>query len=121
MKYTITLSQEQMQLIANALETVTRLELGQLSELDSIFFGRDYSRNEADVLIKQLKSVIFPELHTSSHYGLNSMNKTQRTQYDLYKQMLSKIYADKEIRNTVHSDEHSLCLKENKIKITVDK
>ena len=121
MKYKLELSGEQMQMIANALETVTRLECGQLSELDSLFFGRDYSRNKSDVLIKQLKSLIFPELHTSSHYGLNGMSKYQREKYDIYKQILSVIYRDKGIENTVHSYEHGLCLKENKIKISVDK
>ncbi len=90
LNYTLTTDKETMQLIANALELYARLKIGQFNHLTNIFFEKDYDYEKVDVLLRELKSNIFPELHSSSFYGIygESTPDESKELFDVYKRIL---------------------------------
>jgi len=96
MNYTLTTDKETMQIIANALELYARLKIGQFNHLTNIFFEKDYDYEKVDVLLRELKSNIFPELHSSSFYGIygESTPDESKKLFDVYKRILYEFNKD---------------------------
>ena len=92
-KYTITLTEEQMILIANCVEDIHRFLAGQ-TELDNATLSLDNQREVADSL-RRLQPLVTPELPMGASYGWSGgtcPNEHQRKMiaqtYYLYREML---------------------------------
>ena len=104
MNYKITLSEEQLRLIAYDLELASRLRCGQLSELNNLFFERNFDNERVSALLDQLKDEVFPELQ-GCYYGIyESKTPTKsKSEYDMYKQIQYEFNKNSKYRN-VHSE-----------------
>jgi hypothetical protein len=79
-KYTIELSEEQMRLIADCMDDVSRFASGQWqlrTTLNEMLQGLPFEewierRNEAEELLKQAKRVLLPDFADNQSFGYNS-------------------------------------------------
>jgi hypothetical protein len=101
-KYTIELSEEQMLLIAECLEDVSRFAGGQWEMRYTIngmlrdlpFDEQNKRRNEAEELLKQSKRVLLPEITDNSSKGYNGSDFIGNT-YQIYRTILHRLAKDK--------------------------
>jgi hypothetical protein len=122
MKFTLEVDDAQLQEIAQALELMARVKLGQFSHIETLFWSKEYNYMEFSKLSNQIKNLIFPELR-GGYYGIYSDESKLSgafSDYELYKQMLYEINKAKSISN-VHSYNFTCEEENNKIKISVDK
>jgi hypothetical protein len=106
MKYTITLSAEQMGLIASCLQDVSRFASGQC-ELDFTIsamlrhlpFEEKLEREkEATALLRKLKKVLFPDMLDNSSLSYNGTEFIGNT-YRIYRTMLYHLAIDNDWNN----------------------
>jgi hypothetical protein len=79
-KYTIELSEDQMRLIADCMDDVSRFASGQWrlrNTLEEMLRGLPFDeqmkrRNEAEELLRQAKRVLLPDFVDNQSYGYNS-------------------------------------------------
>lgn len=79
-KYTIELSEDQMRLIADCMDDVSRFASGQWrlrNTLEAMVEGLPFDeqmkrRNEAEELLRQAKRVLLPDFVDNQSYGYNS-------------------------------------------------
>ena len=93
MKFTLEVDDAQLQEIAQALELMARIKLGQFSHIETLFWSKEYDYMEFSKLSNQIKNLIFPELR-GGDYGLysdESKNSGAFSDYELYKQMLYEL------------------------------
>jgi hypothetical protein len=109
-RYTIELSEEQMRLISNCLEDISRFAFGQL-ELryviekmlrDLPFDEQMKRRGEAEKLLKKVKKVLLPELSINSSYNYNG-NEFIGNTYQIYRTILHKLAIDNNWNNVYSS------------------
>lgn len=67
---TITMTLKQAQITAYALDCYARLNLGQFEQINDLFLGKKYNRQESRQTLNQLKQIIFPELRENESYGI---------------------------------------------------
>ena len=101
-QYKITLNEEQIGMIANALDLYSRLFAGQLKEISRVLIRRkEFDVTRADNILNELKRLVFPELEGEAYYGIyaKQTDKVSKYGYDLYKQMMHLLCKDSEFWN----------------------
>lgn len=109
-KYRIELSEEQMLLVAHALEDVTRFASGQtelnhtINNMFKDINGKDFfeRKNEAESLLKQVKKVLLPELKDNESKGYNGTEFIGNL-YQIYRTILYKLAIDNDWNNVYSS------------------
>ena len=109
-KYTIELSEEQMSLIAQCLEDVSRFASGQLElryTIEQILKGLPFKeqmerRNEVEKLLEQLKRILLPEESKHSSKGYNGSEFIGNT-YQIYRTILHQFAKDNNWDNVYSS------------------
>ena len=100
-KYRIELSEEQMRLVSNCLEDISRFASGQLELRYTIeemlkgltFEERMSRRNEAEKLLEQLKRILLPEESKHSSKGYDGTEFIGNV-YQIYRTMLYQLAID---------------------------
>ena len=122
MKFTLEVDDNQLQQIAQGLELMARIKLGQFSHIESLFWNKEYDYMEFSKVTNQMKCFIFPELR-GGYYNIDSKESKVTgafSDYELYKQMLYKL-SNAKSSNNIHSEKFTCEEEKNKIKISVDK
>lgn len=109
-KYTLTLSEEQLRLVAQCLEDVSRLASGQWqmrytveAMLEYTSFEEHMNRiNDAEEFLRQAKRVLLPELHDNSSKGYNGTDFIGNT-YQIYRTILYKLAIENNWNNVYSS------------------
>lgn len=110
MKYTIELSEEQMRLVADCLEDISRFASGQMElrhtteEMFRALPHEDYTRmrDQKDVLIDKLKKVMLPKMAKNESYGYNSTEFIGNV-YQIYRTILHQLAIDNNWNNVYSS------------------
>jgi hypothetical protein len=106
MKYKIELSGEQISLIAQCLEDVSRFASGQWemqNTIEAMVKGLSFEeqikrRDEAEELLRQTKKVLLPEISDNSSKGYNGSEFIGNT-YQIYRAILHQLAKDNEWNN----------------------
>jgi hypothetical protein len=109
-KYTIELSEDQMRLIADCLEDVSRFAAGQWAMqhmveamVEGLTFDEQLKRrNKAEELLKTVKRVLAPEFPDNGGLGYNGTKFIGNT-YQIYRSILHKLAVDNNWNNTYSS------------------
>jgi hypothetical protein len=109
-KYKIELSEEQMKLISDCLEDVSRFASGQwemrytIEEmLRGLPFGEQMKRrDEVESLLKQVKRVLLPDYPDNSSKGYNGSEFIGNT-YQIYRSILHQLAIDNNWNNVYSS------------------
>lgn len=110
MKYTIELSEEQMIIIAQCLEDVSRFAAGQYQLQHTIYemvkelpFEEQTKRtDESNEFLRQAKKVLLPEMIDNSSEGYNHTNFIGNT-YQIYRTILHQLAKDKNWKSVYSS------------------
>lgn len=110
MKYRIELSEEQMSIIAQCLEDVSRFASGQwemLNTIEAMVKALPYEeqinrRDEANELLRQTKKILLPEMLDNSSKGYNGTDFIGNT-YQIYRTILHQFAKDKNYNNVYSS------------------
>ena len=101
MKYTIELSEDQMRLIANCLEDISRFASGQ-SEMkhtvramlkDLPFEVQLDKRHQSESHLEEVKKVLLPDLHLNASLGYDGTEFIGNT-YQIYRTILHQLAID---------------------------
>ena len=109
-KYRIELSEQQMRLIADCLEDVSRFASGQWEmkyTIQEMLKGLPFDeyiqkRNEVEELLKQAKRVLLPDLPDNGSKGYNGSLFIGNT-YQIYRTILYQLAKDNEWNNVYSS------------------
>jgi len=109
-KYTIELSEEQMSLIAQCLEDVSRFASGQWqmqNTLEAMVKGLPFDeqirrRDQAEEFLRQAKKVLLPEISDNSSKGYNGTEFIGNT-YQIYRTILHQFAKDNNWENVYSS------------------
>lgn len=110
MKYRIELSEEQMSLIAQCLEDVSRFASGQWqmqNTLEAMVKGLPFDeqirrRDQAEEVLRQAKKVLLPEISDNSSKGYNGTEFIGNT-YQIYRTILHQFAKDNNWENVYSS------------------
>ena len=110
MKYKIELSEEQMSVIAQCLEDVSRFASGQWemqNTIEAMVIGLPFEeqikrRDEAEDLLRQVKNVLLPKMTDNSSKGYNGSEFIGNT-YQIYRTILHQLAKDKNWDNVYSS------------------
>jgi hypothetical protein len=100
-RYTIELSEEQMRLISDCMDDVSRFAAGQWqlrSTIEEMLRGLPFEeqmkrRNEAEELLRQAKRVLLPDFADNQSYGYNSTEFIGNC-YQIYRTILYQLAMD---------------------------
>ena len=109
-KYTIELSEDQMRLIADCMDDVSRFASGQWrlrNTLEAMVEGLPFDeqikrRNEAEELLRQAKRVLLPDFVDNQSYGYNSTEFIGNC-YQIYRTILYQLAIDNDWNNVYSS------------------
>jgi hypothetical protein len=109
-KYTIELSEEQMSLIAQCLEDVSRFASGQWQMQNTVeamvkglpFDEQIRRRDQAEEVLRQAKKVLLPEISDNSSKGYNGTEFIGNT-YQIYRTILHQFAKDNNWENVYSS------------------
>lgn len=109
-KYKIELTEEQMRLIAQCLEDISRFAMGQWSmdnTIEKILDGLPFEtkierRNTAEEFLKLAKRTLLPELSDNANKGYNGSEFIGNT-YQIYRTILYKLAIDNNWNNVYSS------------------
>ena len=109
-KYKIELSEEQMRLVSNCLEDVSRFAGGQWEmryTVEEMLCGLPFDeqmkrRNEVEELLKQVKRILLPELPDNGSKGYNGSEFIGNT-YQIYRTILHQFAIDNDWNNVYSS------------------
>lgn len=109
-KYTIELSEEQMRLVANCLEDISRFAAGQWKlnfTLEEMLRGLPFDeqmqkRTEAEGLLRMTKKVLLPDRSDNSSLGYNGTDFIGNT-YQIYRTILHQLAIDNDWNNVYSS------------------
>lgn len=109
-KYKIELSEEQMRLVAQCLEDVSRFASGQWemqNTIESMVKGLDFEiqikrRNEAERYLNLTKKVLLPEMSDNGSKGYNGSDFIGNT-YQIYRTILHRLAIDNNWNNVYSS------------------
>jgi len=110
MKYKIELTEEQMSLIAQCLEDVSRFASGQWEMQNTIgamvkdlpFEEQIKRKDEAEELLRQAKNLLLPDMLDNSSSGYNGTEFIGNT-YQIYRTILHQFAKDKDWNNVYSS------------------
>jgi len=109
-KYTIELSEEQMRLISDCMDDVSRFAAGQWqlrSTIEEMLRGLPFEekmkrRNEAEELLRQAKRVLLPDFADNQSFGYNSTEFIGNT-YQITRTILHQLAKDNDWDNVYSS------------------
>lgn len=109
-KYRIELSEDQMMLIADCLEDVSRFASGQWEmryTVENMLKGLPFNefierRNNAELKLKLAKTILIPELADNASYGYNATDFIGNT-YQIYRTILYRLANDNDLKNVYSS------------------
>lgn len=111
-KYRIELSEQQMRLVANCLEDISRFASGQwemnytveemLMLRDLPFDEKMKQRDDAEELLKQVKRILLPDLSDNTSIGYNGSDFIGNT-YQIYRTILYHLAKDNNWNNVYSS------------------
>jgi hypothetical protein len=109
-KYTIELSEEQMRLISNCLEDVSRFASGQCElgyTIEEMLRGLPFDeqmkrRDEVEELLEDAKRILLPELSQNESKGYNGSEFIGNT-YQIYRSILHQLAIDNNWDNVYSS------------------
>jgi hypothetical protein len=109
-KYRIEVTEEQMRLIADCLEDVSRFASGQCALNHTIeqmnrgleFDEQMYRRDVAEQLLRTVKRVLLPELHENESKGYNGTEFIGNV-YQIYRTILHQLATDNKWDNVYSS------------------
>jgi hypothetical protein len=109
-KYTIELSEEQMRLISDCMDDVSRFAAGQWqlrSTIEEMLRGLPFDeqmkrRNEAEELLRQAKRVLLPDFVDNESFGYNSTEFIGNT-YQISRTILYQLAKDNDWDNVYSS------------------
>ena len=109
-KYRIELSEQQMRLIADCLEDVSRFASGQCEmryTIEEMLRGLPFDekmkrRGEVEELLKKAKRVLLPEFSDNASKGYNGSEYIGNT-YQIYRTILYKLAKDNDWHNVYSS------------------
>jgi hypothetical protein len=109
-KYKIELSEEQMVLIANCLEDLSRFSAGQCElryTIEEMLRGLPFEeqmkrRDEVEELLRQLKRILLPDMGDNASKGYNSTKFIGNT-YQIYRTILYRLAVDNNWDNVYSS------------------
>ena len=116
--YNIKVDEEQMKVIADALDIYSRLKCGQIKMISDLFFEKDFDMQALDYCALQMKIILFPELEENSYYGIYGDKTPEecKVAYDIYKMAMFHLQKGSKYLS-VHSDEHLLLASGKPVKI----
>jgi hypothetical protein len=109
-KYTIELSEEQMRLISDCMDDVSRFAAGQWQlrhTIEEMLRGLPFDeqmkrRDEAEELLRQAKRVLLPDFADNQSYGYNSTEFIGNT-YQIYRTIWHQLAKDNDWDNVYSS------------------
>jgi hypothetical protein len=109
-KYTIELSEEQMRLVAQCLEDVSRFASGQWELRNTIeamvkgfpFTDQIQRRDDAEEHLRKAKQILIPQFADNQSYGYNSTEFIGNT-YQIYRTILHQLAKDNDWDNVYSS------------------
>ena len=109
-RYTIELSEEQMRLISDCMDDVSRFAAGQWqlrSTIEEMLRGLPFDeqmkrRNEAEELLRQAKRVLLPDFVDNQSFGYNSTEFIGNT-YQITRTILYQLAKDNDWDNVYSS------------------
>jgi hypothetical protein len=109
-RYTIELSEEQMRLISDCMDDVSRFAAGQWqlrSTIEEMLRGLPFDeqmkrRNEAEELLRQAKRVLLPDFVDNESFGYNSTEFIGNT-YQITRTILYQLAKDNDWDNVYSS------------------
>ncbi|MBM3186030.1 MAG: hypothetical protein FJZ67_07000 [Bacteroidetes bacterium] len=109
-KYKIELSEQQMRLVADCLEDVSRFSAGQCEmryTIEEMLKGLPFDeqmkrRKEVENLLKQVKRVLLPDLEDNASKGYNGTDFIGNT-YQIYRTILHQLAMDNDWNNVYSS------------------
>lgn len=109
-KYKLELSEEQMSLISNCLEDISRFASGQWEmryTIEEMLRGLPFDeqmkrRSGVEELLKQVKRILLPELSDNASKGYNGSEFIGNT-YQIYRTILHKLAIDNDWNNVYSS------------------
>jgi hypothetical protein len=109
-KYKIELSEDQMRLIADCMDDVSRFASGQWqlrqtieAMVEGLLFDEQIKRrNEAEELLRQAKRVLLPDFADNQSYGYNSTEFIGNC-YQIYRTILYQLAMDNNWNNVYSS------------------
>ena len=109
-RYTIELSEEQMRLISDCMDDVSRFAAGQWqlrSTIEEMLRGLPFEeqmkrRNEAEELLRQAKRVLLPDFADNQSFGYNSTEFIGNT-YQITRTILYQLAKDNDWDNVYSS------------------
>ena len=109
-RYTIELSEEQMRLISDCMDDVSRFAAGQWqlrSTIEEMLRGLPFEeqmkrRNEAEELLRQAKRVLLPDFADNQSFGYNSTEFIGNT-YQITRTILHQLAKDNDWDNVYSS------------------
>lgn len=109
-RYTIELSEEQMRLISDCMDDVSRFAAGQWqlrSTIEEMLRGLPFEeqmkrRNEAEELLRQAKQVLLPDFADNQSFGYNSTEFIGNT-YQITRTILYQLAKDNDWDNVYSS------------------
>jgi hypothetical protein len=109
-KYKIELSEQQMRLVADCLEDVSRFSSGQCEmryTIEEMLKGLPFDeqmkrRKEVENLLKQVKRVLLPDLEDNASKGYNGTDFIGNT-YQIYRTILHQLAMDNDWNNVYSS------------------
>jgi hypothetical protein len=109
-RYTIELSEEQMRLISDCMDDVSRFAAGQWqlrSTIEEMLRGLPFDeqmkrRNEAEELLRQAKRVLLPDFADNQSFGYNSTEFIGNT-YQITRTILYQLAKDNDWDNVYSS------------------
>lgn len=67
---TLTLTEEQADILLTALDTYSRLKMGQFNAVTDLFPARDFDRKAAAAALLAARQTVMPELDPRGYYGI---------------------------------------------------
>jgi len=109
-KYTIELSEEQMRLVAQCIEDVSRFAAGQWELQNTIeamvkgfpFTDQIQRRDDAEEHLRKAKQILIPQFADNQSYGYNSTEFIGNT-YQIYRTILHQLAKDNDWDNVYSS------------------
>ena len=69
---TLTLTEEQADILLMALDTYSRLKMGQFNAVSDLFPARDFDRGKAAAALQAARQAVMPELDPRGYHGIES-------------------------------------------------
>ena len=69
---TLTLTEEQADILLMALDTYNRLMMGQFNAVSDLFPARDFDRGKAAAALQAARQAVMPELDPRGYHGIES-------------------------------------------------